>query len=293
MFEHRYSNQTILLINLILSEAVLVVVVNLFIIFKTNGELSDLLIYVLKVGAIAAIVVAFIALSLIREIMRLSGKEQEAKVNEVLLTKSKETVDLLRTQRHDFLNHLQVIQGMLQLRKFDNAIEYVKDIGGEVGNSTCVNGIENPFLAALIAEKSLRAEQSGVQLFTECRSQFDRIPVPLSKLSSVIGNLLDNAITAAQQSLDGKGIVEIEIYEESHSFNILVHNDGAIIPEELKEKIFQKGISTKSEEGHGYGLFIVKSIVEQYGGVVTCRSLETEGTTFEVEIPKTNTEAVV
>ncbi|HWI54567.1 MAG TPA: ATP-binding protein [Desulfobacteria bacterium] len=290
---HRYSNKTILLINLILLEAVLVVIVNLFILITVNGDLSSALKYILKVGAFTAMVVAFIALFVVREIVRLSEKEQEAKVNEVLLSKSKETVDLLRMHRHDFVNHLQVILGMLQLRRFDNAIEYIKDVGGEAGNSNCMNDIENPLLASLIAEKRLRAERFGVQLFIEFRSQFTRIPVSLSKLSSLIGNLMDNAITAAQECLDEKGIVELELYEEQHSFNISVHNNGASIPVELQEKVFEKGISTKSEDGHGYGLFIIKSIVEQYSGVITCTSSMTEGTTFEVVIPKTNPQTVV
>lgn len=288
MFEHRYSSKTILLINLILFEAVLVVLVNLYIIIKVNGELSHTLISLLKVGAIAAMVVALIALYVVSEIVRLSEKEQEAKVNQILLTKSKETVDLLRMHRHDFINHLQVILGMLQLGRSDNAVEYIKDIAGEVGNSPCVNEMKNPLLASLIAEKRLRAEQSGVQLFVESRSQLEGIPVPMPKLSSLIGNLLDNAITAAQQTMDQKGIVELELYEENNSFNILVHNNGAAIPVELQDKVFEKGVSTKTEDGHGYGLFIVKSIVEQYGGAITCASSKTEGTTFEVSIPKTN-----
>lgn len=293
MLDNRYNNKTLLLINLILCEAVLVVIVYEFILFKTNGEISETSAFILKLGTASAVVVALIALFVVREIVRLSEKEQEAKVNEALLTKSKEIVDLLRSQKHDFVNHLQVIQGMLQLRKLDNALEYIKDIGGEVGNSNVFNDIENPLLASLFAEKKLRSEQAGVHLCVEVQSQMDRIPVSLTKLSSVIGNLLDNAITAAQQSLDGKGIVELKLYEEINSFMILVQNNGAIIPDELKEKVFEKGISTKNEDGHGYGLFIVKSIVEQYSGVISCRSSETDGTIFEVVIPKTNTEAVV
>lgn len=41
---------------------------------------------------------------------------------------SEECKTLIRLQRHDFLNHLQVIQGFLQLGKTDRALRYMEDI---------------------------------------------------------------------------------------------------------------------------------------------------------------------
>ena len=40
----------------------------------------------------------------------------------------KELVRLLRVQRHDFINHLQIVHAMMELKKFDQAMQYIEDL---------------------------------------------------------------------------------------------------------------------------------------------------------------------
>jgi hypothetical protein len=59
-----------------------------------------------------------------------------------------ELLNLLRVQRHDFVNHLQVISGYIQLKKHDKVMEYLTDISMALQNEGQVNKLENPILIA-------------------------------------------------------------------------------------------------------------------------------------------------
>lgn len=53
-------------------------------------------------------------------------------------------LEALRVQRHDFLNHLQVISGLLQLKKYDRAQEYIKQVAEQLGRAGAVAGPGSP-----------------------------------------------------------------------------------------------------------------------------------------------------
>jgi signal transduction histidine kinase len=70
-------------------------------------------------------------------------------------------------------------------------------------------------------------------------------------------------------------------------FTVSVRDNGAGIPDELKDKIFGPFYSTK-EGGTGLGLSISKKIIESYGGTLTLTDAETGGACFSVFLPLQN-----
>jgi signal transduction histidine kinase len=64
-----------------------------------------------------------------------------------------------------------------------------------------------------------------------------------------------------------------------------VSDNGAGIPAEGLEKVFDKGESDPEKEGSGLGLVIVKTFVESHGGTVTVQSTEGVGSTFRFTLP--------
>ena len=97
-------------------------------------------------------------------------------------------------------------------------------------------------------------------------------------------NLLDNAIKFTPEY----GLVEIAITEGKDSTSVSVINSGNEIPEESRERIFQKfyqGDTSHAAEGNGIGLAIVQKIVALHDGRVEVES--TEGrTAFTVTLPR-------
>ncbi len=106
---------------------------------------------------------------------------------------------------------------------------------------------------------------------------------------SLITNLVTNAIDACRFDPDES--------KERHTITlrcgtdpagvttIEVADDGAGIPEEVADKVFQDFFSTKGTEGTGLGLLIINRVVEEHGGEITYRSTPGRGTTFTVTLP--------
>jgi signal transduction histidine kinase len=104
-------------------------------------------------------------------------------------------------------------------------------------------------------------------------------------MTIAIQNLLDNAI---QYSPDGGGIV-VRLSEKAPGLLTLqVSDEGVGMDAKALAHIFERHYRTKQVEGvigSGLGLYLVRAIIEQHDGTITCRSVLGEGTTFEVDLP--------
>lgn len=112
----------------------------------------------------------------------------------------------------------------------------------------------------------------------EILAKFDR-----TQLIRVVTNLVKNATQAVEDGEDPRILVKVEELEDMVS--ISVADNGAGIPEENKEKVFEPKFTTKSS-GMGLGLAMVKNLVETYGGSINFTSKVNKGTVFTVRFPK-------
>ena len=188
----------------------------------------------------------------------------------------------LRAQRHDFMNHIQVIYTLTELDDRQAALDYMDRVYGDIQKVSRVLKTASPAINALLAAKLADCEESGMEFITDIRTDWRGCPVPGWEMCRVLGNLIDNAIEAP----DGAGPKRIcvKLWEDVRSIHFSVENSGAPVPEEMREAIFREGYSTKGD-GRGTGLHIVKNILASHGGDI---ALETEpGTTrFHGNIPR-------
>ncbi len=91
-----------------------------------------------------------------------------------------------------------------------------------------------------------------------------QVSIDPSLMERVFVNLLENAIDASD---DNNSIVEITIEKLRDKVEIIILDNGADIPEHLKEKIFEPFFTTK-EKGTGLGLSISQRIIEAHKGTV-------------------------
>lgn len=134
---------------------------------------------------------------------------------------------------------------------------------------------------ALLQVKSAACEERGIALEMDIRSTLEGLPVPPWELCCIIGNLMDNAMDAVEDVPGGR--IRLTVTEDLRGFAFVISNNGAPIPEELRGRLFEPGVSTKGE-GHGLGLSIVRTTLAEYGGTI---SLETgPETVFTVAVPR-------
>lgn len=101
------------------------------------------------------------------QMVLLANKERDYELNKVITGQNQDLIDVLRANRHDFSNHLQVVVGFMQLGKTDMAFEYVNEITGKMENQFSVSNLKNLGVAALLLKKQGLAEELGIRFKTK------------------------------------------------------------------------------------------------------------------------------
>ena len=201
-------------------------------------------------------------------------------------------VDSMRANNHDFTNKLHVILGLIQMEMYDQATSYIENITmvQRASISKIMNCISEPALAALLIGKTARAAELNVKFTLRDGSHFSNtdMHIPTEVLITVIGNLIENAfesMNAKEPNPSNPNELIIGLFSKEDSILITVDDTGLGISEENKQRIFENGFSTKGEN-RGTGLYQVKTMVENFGGLISVDSQENVGTSFFVYFSK-------
>lgn len=190
----------------------------------------------------------------------------------------------LREERHDYLNHMQVVYGLMELEEYQEARNYLQPVFKDIMKLSKALKTSQPAVNALLQAKIEAAEKEGIDFFPEVHSNLNQLGIEPWELCKILANLIDNAITALHEK-EGDKELRVIIREGKDHYEFCVENNGPKIPEERREAIFRQGFSTKKEEGHGMGLFIVSSILKENRGSIKVESDEMH-TSFTAALPK-------
>ena len=188
----------------------------------------------------------------------------------------------MRAQRHDFMNHLQVVYSLIELEEYQSASEYLERVYGDIKRVGRSLKTAHPAINALLAAKLSDCEARGVKVELIIESPWEALPVPGWEMCRVLGNLIDNGLDALADTKNAQ--LTISLGETLQSFTFEIANNGPEIPDTLMERIFQSGFSTKST-GRGMGLAIVRTILQAYGGRIDLHS-DPDRTAFTGTIAK-------
>ncbi|MFZ5633752.1 MAG: DcuS/MalK family sensor histidine kinase [Bacillota bacterium] len=205
------------------------------------------------------------------------------------LTGVKAFVEALRVQNHEHLNRLHTIAGLIQLRQYSEAMDYIFNITEEQQNITSflTRRIKDSSVAGLLLGKYGRAKEIRVNMTIDKNSSLQRLPdkIDSNTLVVIIGNVLENALDALKNCDTCQKNIYFYISDRDGHLEIVVHDSGPGIAGEIRERIFENGFSTKETVGHGIGLYIVKEHVSAAGGTISVDCPPGEGTRFVIKIP--------
>ncbi len=206
------------------------------------------------------------------------------------LSGTKYLVDSMRANNHDFTNKLHVILGLIQIGEYDKAVSYIENISiiQRQTLSTVMNAVDNSSFAALLIGKIARASECNVRFVLKEGIRFKNsdIAVPSEALVTIAGNLIDNALDAMNMQLSDlnrQRELEFGVFTKPGELLITVRDTGCGIPEEIRDRIFEKGFSTKGT-GRGVGMYHTKQLVESLGGTISFESEKDIGTVFMVSL---------
>jgi len=101
-------------------------------------------------------------------------------------------------------------------------------------------------------------------------------------LDAVFRNLLTNAV---QHNDKDTPVVELSASSDGDQATVTVADNGPGIPTAKREAVFDRGTRLEGSDGTGFGLFLVETLVDQYGGEVRVRDNDPTGAVFEVTLP--------
>jgi two-component system CitB family sensor kinase len=199
------------------------------------------------------------------------------------LTRQLDAVQLmstvLRAQRHEFANRLHLLNGLLHSGHVDEAAQYVEELLGSGPLGSALPGIDtvrDAFLQAFLAAKAASAREAGVTLtIGENTWVPGRLALPVD-VTTVLGNLLDNAIDAARTGANETKVVEVELLQDGSTLHITVADTGNGVAPDFVEHVFTEGKSTKPESGipggRGIGMALSRQISRALGGDIRLSS---------------------
>ncbi|MDM5247411.1 MULTISPECIES: GHKL domain-containing protein [unclassified Lysinibacillus] len=244
---------------------------------------DNLLMFIFNGGLILIVIGSFLFLQrwYQKEVAKEVGATEDTYQAEI-----KTLITSVSSLRHDFTNHIQVLHGLLQLDKPEQAKQYLSSLSKEVQAIKSLKlNIDHPGLSILLETKKLTAQNHNIDMnFTVSQDAFNKIKT--TDLIKILSNLIDNAIDAANELPEGQPKITICCKADDTQYEFKVTNTGPNIVE--AGQIFKQGFSTKKPESgkiRGQGLFIVNEIVNKYNGQISIDSSKHLETTAIVNIP--------
>ncbi|WP_195987924.1 ATP-binding protein [Clostridium sp. D53t1_180928_C8] len=246
-------------------------------IMSYNGIIHDLdnplfkeIIFILLGIFILTITIYFIHIDKkAREILKLNNSLEE-RINE------------LKKFNDNCKAEISYLYRLYLMNEYEKLSDYLKGIIN--GNNIILSEVERMNNSnSIILDIVNGIEHRGINVIINDEIDFNDIDVSELDYQRIISNILRNAVTA----MNGIGTIEIKTNFSSNFSIIKIKNDGPKIEENIIDKIFQVGVSTKANKNkdNGFGLPIVKDIVEKNGGTIEVYSDELF-TEFVIKIPK-------
>lgn len=198
-------------------------------------------------------------------------------------------INILRREKHDYLNHLNAINALCILNKPDSAERiksYVGKLADDLKESYKVFDTGNVYIDGLLVVKSNFAHRNDISLDVEIEAPLCHLDIKDNDIISIISNILDNAFDSITSIEDHDNrVVSLCTYIEGNEYFISIANTGPKISEDILPKIFENGFSTKAQKSeHGLGLYIVNNLVKKYDGHIEAYSSDIE-TQFLIKFP--------
>lgn len=193
----------------------------------------------------------------------------------------------LRAQRHEFANQLHTIAGFMSIGQHEAAKEYLARISATGPLKFPVEQAEllqDTYLQAFVGAKGVEASERGVALRIGPETLVRGHVADPQDVTTVLGNLIDNAVSAAVAGSSAERWVEVELLddvtENGGTLHILVGDSGDGLGSLEPEEVFAEGFTTseqpvRSGAGQGLGLALVRQLARRRGGDV--RVLEPGG----------------
>lgn len=173
----------------------------------------------------------------------------------------------LKKFRHDIINYLSDISGLISMNETESALKLLEETAGKAEQSG-IDSVDtgNVFADVVISSKSAVCRRKSIRFEFRSVSLKDH-EIEAADISSVLSNLLDNAVEAAEKCTEP--YVRLDIF--THNIYLVFRVENSVSGEVQSDAAHIR--STKEDSSlHGCGMDIIHEIAEKYGGCFTWKS---------------------
>ncbi|MFC6826786.1 sensor histidine kinase [Halopelagius fulvigenes] len=246
------------------------------------------------------VVVCFVARQayIFRDVVRLSNDLEASE--RTLADRNEELLLVNRIVRHDIRNDMAVANGWageLRTHADERGGEMIARILRTTKHTMDLTETLGDFVEALDPDEEAKIEPTALRTVLQdaldgCRDTYPRAAFTVGDvpdvaveanplLGTVFHNLLSNAVQH-NDTVDPR--VDVAARVTGDTVEVRIADDGPGIPDESKELVFGRGRKGLDSPGSGVGLYLVDTLVDQYGGAVRVEDNDPRGAVFVVEL---------
>ena len=191
-----------------------------------------------------------------------------------------ESVENIRTIRHDMKMHLATARDFSIIDNADETTDYLNSLLGDIEKREVYSITNNTAFDSIINYKLNDAKHENIKLNIRILIP-PTLNIEVADIVTILGNLLDNAIDAVAKIDDKQIKLDIEYSKESLFVQVENTFDGEVKYANGKDGIAEAITTRKIGDNHGYGLKNIRKSVEKYNGHV---DINHEGNVFSVGV---------
>lgn len=206
--------------------------------FATDAQLYYKSLPIIIVSFIIMILNLYFALKYIEYY---SKKEVEYESVNSHLKETEELLNTLRSERHQHSQHIQTIQAMIYTEEYDELKRYINGIAGNYRSTSELLRLGDLGLTAVLNIKMETAKRNNINFDLQPNgNRIKDLKMSSWELSTVMNNILDNAIESVMERSDDRNIY-LELQQNEKSYIFRISDNGLPIKNSDIHKIYNAG----------------------------------------------------
>lgn len=195
--------------------------------------------------------------------IRLAAIEQKMEMDHELLDISRNNYEEMHRIRHETKNHLVYLKALAYRGEWNKLWDYLNHLSSVTEEMFSFIECGNDVINAVMNHAIGQGRQKGITFDTQLIVP-DKLPYDETDFCSLLSNMMNNAIEAAEQAETEDKKITVQIYPQRDYLFIKVTNPYShSIPAEQRLTL---ATTKKDAKLHGYGTKIIRAIAQKYGG---------------------------
>jgi len=281
-----YFQRNDIIIKCVLILGIVVILVCIYMVKSSRGLYIEDYLF----PAIAILIICLMTESWQKYKLKAREKEMELQTYKLYEASYQNLISEIRLRQHEFNNHINAIYSQhLTCKSYEELVERQRAYCEEILYDNRYEKLLKTgdfVLTGFLYGKFIEAEKRGIKIEYELKCMELNSSLPMFKLIELIGNLIDNAMDALEES--EKKRLYVSVLESMEEIVIEVRNVHPTLSAKEITAMFQRGYSSKGE-GRGLGLYGLKRMGTEYHFDIICSNMLIEAAnwvSFSVHLRK-------